>query len=453
MRILFTSHQFFPEHGAGTEVLTLGLARTLAARGHEVSVFAAKRSAPFADLRSGEVEDYEYAGIPVRRIGRPRESLSRPFRLSYDNPEMAAGFRECAREFRPDVIHFMHLQGLSASVIPVVKEELGIPAVYTATDFWAICPVVNLMRHDGSMCYGPDPAHCPRCLASRREGSRTAEVVRRVPGPILRAADLLSRRAPSGMPLPLRQVRDLSERPERIRERINSLDRVIAPAGLMRDILVANGVAPDLVEVSHYGIDASRIHSVSRNRSAGSENTGVRFGFIGTLGPHKGCDLLIRAFRSLPEDAGATLAVHGGSPEFEDFGEEIKRLTGGEARISFAGPFPPDRVGEILSGLDALVVPSRWYENTPVVIYEAFAAGVPVIATDLGGMSEVVKHDENGLLFPLDDERELARRLRRVVEEPGLLARLRSGIGPVKTVEESATEMESLYSSLLERVT
>jgi glycosyltransferase involved in cell wall biosynthesis len=96
-------------------------------------------------------------------------------------------------------------------------------------------------------------------------------------------------------------------------------------------------------------------------------------------------------------------------------------------------------------------VPSRWYENGPGVIFEAFAAGVPVVATDLGGMSEFVRHEENGLLFGLEDASGLARQLRRLIEEPGLLDRLRAGIGPVKTVQDNVDELEALYLQLQSR--
>src|SRR3712207_1808975 len=99
--------------------------------------------------------------------------------------------------------------------------------------------------------------------------------------------------------------------------------------------------------------------------------------------------------------------------------------------------------------MDVLVVPSRWYENAPVVIYEAFAAETPVVATDLGGMSEVVEHEKNGLLFELESVEDLARQLRRLGEEPGLLEKLRVGIEPVKTVEDSMDEMEQLYGELV----
>ena len=86
------------------------------------------------------------------------------------------------------------------------------------------------------------------------------------------------------------------------------------------------------------------------------------------------------------------------------------------------------------------------------MIFEAFAAGVPVVATDLGGMSEFVRHGKDGLLFGLEDPGDLARQLRRLIEEPGLLDSLRAGIEPVKTVHENVDELEALYGGLLARV-
>ena len=95
--------------------------------------------------------------------------------------------------------------------------------------------------------------------------------------------------------------------------------------------------------------------------------------------------------------------------------------------------------------------PESPYENAPGVVFEAFAAKVPVVATDLGGMSEFVRHEENGLLFGLEDAEDLARQLRRLAEEPGLLEKLRGRIGHVKTVEQYAEELEELYDTLLVR--
>lgn len=447
MRILFAAHQFFPEHYAGVEIVTLGLARAFRARGHETYVLAPKRSVPINDIQPGEIEDYEFEGVPVRRVGRPKEGMSRPYRLDYENEVMAQRAREYMQEIRPDIVHAEHFQGLSASVIPVFK-EFDVPLVYTATDFWTFCPVIDLRRHDGVMCKGPELTHCIRCIASRHYGTRMEATVDRMPDAALRAAGRLSETRLSQISHSLRQVGALKERPGYIREKMEQVDHIIVYTRLMRDLLLANGIGSGKIEISPYGIDTSRIVGLPRNRNLPPP---LRVGFIGTLAPHKGCDILIRAFSSLPQELEATLDIHGNLKRFQRFVKELRRLAGNDERINFAGPFQRERVGQILSELDVLVVPSRWYENQPGVILEAFAAGMPVVATDLGGMSEFVKHEENGLLFELENVEDLARQLRRLGEEPGLLERLRAGIGPVKTVEKNVDELEVLYNTLLDK--
>ncbi len=445
MKVLFTVHQFFPESRAGVEIVTLGLARELKSRGHAPHIFAAKRSIPGSGIRPGEVEDYEFEGIPVRRVGRPEEGFSRSYRLNYHNEALARRAREYAREITPDLIHAMHLQGLSASVLPVF-EELGLPIVFTAADFWTVCPVVDLRRHDGVMCEGPEVSHCIRCIASRNPDPRVLRAAS-VPGIVPRLAGLLSRTPLARYSGALRQVHDVRERPEYIKEKMQSVDHVLAYTRLTRDLLQANGIGAGKTSVSPYGIDTSGVSEARKERRPSST---LRVGFVGTLAPHKGCDVLLRAFRAAP-DLDATLAVYGSAQGYEDYAEELRSLAGGDRRIEFRGTFSREELGSVFSEIDVLVVPSRWYENAPGAIFESFAAGAPVVATDLGGMSEFVRPEENGLLFGLDDAEGLARQLRRLVEEPELLERLRAGIGPVKSVGEYADEIERVYESLIER--
>ncbi|MBA2443143.1 MAG: glycosyltransferase family 4 protein [Rubrobacter sp.] len=444
MRILFAAHQFFPEHSAGVEVVTLSLAKELKRRGHEPFVFAAKRSIPGSGIGPGEVQDYEYEGVPVRRVGRPEEGFARPYRLDYENEVMARRVREFVREMRPEIVHAQHFQGLSAEVIPAFKES-GVPVIYTVTDFWAFCPVVDLRRHDGALCEGPELEHCVRCITSRHQGSRMKAVVQRTPDAAIRAGGAVSRTPLARLAHPLRQVRALGERPQRLRERMRLVDHFIAYTGLTRDLLLANGIGKGRIEVSHYGIDTSGIPEPPEDRPLPPP---LRVGYVGTLAPHKGPDTLLRAFERAP-DLDATLAVYGDPRRFPEYAEELREIAAGDGRVSFPGPFPREWIGEVLGGLDVLVAPSRWYENAPGVIFEAFAAGLPVVATDLGGLSEFVWHEENGLLFRLEDEEGLARQLERLCGEPDLLQKLRDGIGPVKTVGENVDELEALYGSLL----
>jgi glycosyltransferase involved in cell wall biosynthesis len=268
------------------------------------------------------------------------------------------------------------------------------------------------------------------------------------PDAAIRAAGTLSKTPLSKLSYTLHQVGALKERPGHIREKMEQVDHIITYTHLMKELLLANGIGEGKIGVSPYGIDTSRIVGIPRNQNIPPP---LRVGFIGTVAPHKGCDILIRAFRELPQETKATLDIYSNLERFKPFVKRLRQLAEGDKRINFVGPFKRENVGEVLSGLDVLVVPSRWYENQPGVILEAFAAGMPVVATDLGGMSEFVRHEENGLLFELERPDDLARQLRRLATEAGLIERLRSGIGPVKTVEDDADELEELYTSLLAR--
>ena len=445
MRILFAAHQFLPEHHAGTEMMTLAIARELKARGHEPHVLAAKRSVGASGIDPGAIEDYDVEGIPVRRVGRPPEGFKRPYELDYRNDLIAARARKYAEAVVPDIVHVMHLQGLSASVLPISK-ELGLPVVFMATDFWSVCPVVDLRRHDGVMCTGPEIDHCVRCLVKKRGGPRAERLLRWTPRPALSAGVKLADSPLRRASFALRQTRALAERPEHIRERLDFVDRVITPSRFMRDMLLRNDVGAGKTEVSRHGIDTSSIERTPRRPGLPRP---LRIGFIGTLGPHKGCDVLIRAFRLLPPELGATLTIHGNLQCFAPFVSYLRELVGDQPGIVFAGPFPPNQAGSALADMDVLAIPSRWYENAPLVIPEAFAAGVPVVATDLGGMAEAVEPEVNGLLFELEDHDDLARQLRRLGEEDGLLDRLRDGTGTVKTIQQDVDEMEALYESLV----
>ena len=193
------------------------------------------------------------------------------------------------------------------------------------------------------------------------------------------------------------------------------MDHILAYTHLTRDLLVANGVGRGKIQVSPYGIDTS--HVADAPPKAPIPDAPV--GFVGTLAPHKGPDLLVRAFRMLPPRSTRRSPSTGARGATRPTPRGLRALAGGDGRISFPGPFSREELESVLADLDVLVVPSRWYENAPGVIFEAFAAGMPVVATDLGGMSEFVRPGKNGLLFALDDAEDLAEQLRTLIEDKG----------------------------------
>jgi len=179
-------------------------------------------------------------------------------------------------------------------------------------------------------------------------------------------------------------------------------------------------------------------------------STRLRIGYLGQFAPHKGVHLLLAAFQKLTERPDSCeLALHGRISDATLYERELLRIARGDPAITFAGPYPNHEVGQVLNDLDVIVVPSLWYENRPTVIVEAHATGTPVVAARLGGMAELIKHNENGLVFKAGSVEGLTEQLQRLLDEPMLLPQLRSGIRPVPTVEEETATLTSVYESLL----
>jgi glycosyltransferase involved in cell wall biosynthesis len=128
----------------------------------------------------------------------------------------------------------------------------------------------------------------------------------------------------------------------------------------------------------------------------------------------------------------------------------LRRLAQGEPAIIFEGRFDNAQISEVLQGIDVLVVPSQWYETGPLVTWEAFASGTPVVATDLPNMKYQVKHEVDGLLFAPDESGDLAHQLQRLLDAPELVEELASNIGPVKTHEEEMYEIVEVYQGALQ---
>jgi glycosyltransferase involved in cell wall biosynthesis len=444
MRVLFATHFFPPAQEGGTETYTLGLAKHVRRLGHEPAVICAENWGQ-GNSWTPSYRDTTHADLAVRRLSWNWELAPDPFTNLYNNPAVEKQLDAYIAEVRPDVIHITSCYSLGAGVIHSARRS-GVPVVLTLTDFWFLSPRQTLARTDGTLCPGPTSATtCARCMAS--ESGFYRSLTRRVPRSVV---DQGFARA-AKWPLLARQrglrgyTGDVQSRAAYLRSAFDLVDAAIAPSRALQEIFIRNGYPSDRLRVSRYGLDTSWLGEMREVPSAGR----LRIGYIGQVEPIKGVDLLVNAFRSLG-DVGAELKIFGSMTKNPQFGERLRDLAGDHPAIVFAGAFDRTQVAEVFSQLDVVVVPSVWFENAPVVIAEAFAAGKPVICTDLAGMTELVEHDVNGLVFGVGDEDELARQLRRCIIEPGLLDRLRGGIGPVRTIDEEARTLVTLYRSLQE---
>ncbi|MBO9384746.1 MAG: glycosyltransferase, partial [Roseiflexus sp.] len=196
------------------------------------------------------------------------------------------------------------------------------------------------------------------------------------------------------------------------------------------------------------GLDLSRFAGIERR----NDERILRIGFIGQIAPHKGVHLLIRAFRALrPKAQRLELHIYGGLTTNPAYINQLRRLAGGDDRIYFHGRVENTRVPDVLANLDVAVVPSIWYENAPIAILEAHAAGTPVVTTGIGGMADLVRDGVDGLHFRFNDAADLARVLQRLIDEPELLSRLRSGIQKPRSIDDEMVQILAIYNDAFAR--
>lgn len=448
VRILLTTHVFLPDYSSGTEILAFNTAKELQRLGHEVEICTGFLAQPgLADTK--RFDNYEYAGIKVNRFFHNTEPMggqSNAVEAEYNNLFYAHWLREYLLHFKPDMVHFFHLWLLSASAIDVCH-ELNIPMVMTPTDFWLICPNNQLRLPDNSLCTGPNrnSINCIKHAVSNNQPRYVSWIFNKLPDHTVAAIIwVLNHGLFSGAwftPL----VLALQQRAGFLRQHMNMLDRVIVPSRLMEQLLVNNGLKPEKVIFSRFGISPIAPPDIHSQDVTGK----LRIGFIGGLSEHKGTHLLISAVRLLPGDISLELKIYGKSASHPKYFEKLKQLANADPRIHFCGTFPNSIIGEIFAKLDVLAVPSIWYENTPLVIYSAQAAGCPVIASNLGGMAEVVEHEKNGLLFKAGDVAGLASTIERLAHDRKLLRQLAENAPKPKPISNYVAELEIIYDDVL----
>jgi glycosyltransferase involved in cell wall biosynthesis len=454
VRILHALHFFLPQHSGGTEVYTLRLARAQSKK-HDVALFFSEK---IHSRRNYELLRRTTEGLDCRVV--VNNLLYPNFRATFDNAAIELRFEEVLADFKPDVVHVQHLMLLSMGLVEAAKRS-GARVVVTLQDFWLWCARMGqLLMPDGSICSGPRPAKCAECLAdfpyTQKRGAahafRGIELMRRTFGvdlsplvervrgwqpllPARRASDRRESRPRS--PLPEAQ---LAQRAAKAAEVLELVDRIVAPSQLLRDRAVEWGAPADRISLLRYGVDLPPRRSVRRYAPDGR----VRFAFIGTPAPHKGVHVLIDGFRAAGLE-NASLTIFGSSRTDPVYFADLKRRAQGLS-VTFPGAIPNAQVPSALEEIDALVVPSLWLENWPVVVQEARLMRVPVIASRIGGLAEGVRHGVDGLLFEPGDAVGLATALRRVAREPKLLARFAAKATLPPPMEEHEAALEKLYA-------
>jgi glycosyltransferase involved in cell wall biosynthesis len=424
LKIVIPVHYFPPRYLGGTEQYTLRLAQALRARGHGVTVV----SAECLDRDDGppvlDSPDH-YQGVPVHRLSL-RDREHRVFANAFDNPTVGAWFDSFLTE-PPDLVHFQDCYRLSSAPVAAARCR-GVPVVVTLHSYWFFCPRSTLVRTDGSLCTMPEaPGECSACClrpdvlgAESDEDSMVAD--------------------PDGV------VREMPRRREVLLDRLRAADAVIAPSAFLRDLAVRCGAPADRIAVIRLGVG-------SVERSPPRVRTGrLRVTFTGHLLPHKGALILLKAVTRMC-DVGDKLdvRVYGSPLVHPDYARRVIALGEKLSFVRFPGEYPGEQLPSILDSSDVVVVPSLWYENSPLAVLQALARGVPVLASRVGALGELVQDGVNGLLFRMDDPDDLERKLRQLLDNPELLSRLSAEARYDWTSDQEIDQLEALYDRVVAR--
>jgi len=445
MKILFVLHQYLPRHVTGTEQYVRSLAHHLHEHGHEVHVFAYEPLIQFAAPgRDWFEQDEIVEGIAVHRCSvHPRHSANRELG-EYENPLVGQIFARWFAQHSFDVVHVFHLRNIGIDVLRE-PQRFGVPTVVHLMDFWFMCANFLLLRRDGELCEGPPDRGfgCLQCM----DPALALGVERQELRPFLEQLTGLAPPSSGLEPTAVRRAHALITRKSALFAALRSADAVIAPSYFLRQKFEAQGFPQDRIRYLPYGLDPDRgamRPEVSNNREDGL----LHLGYIGSVSVHKGLHVAIRAVCGL-DRKDRRLHIHGGLESHPEYSEELRDLAGDDSRIIFHGRFESSQLGQVLATLDCLVVPSLWYENTPFSMLEALNFGLPVIASDVGGISEIVEHELNGLLFLPGDVSSLSDQVVRLAGDRELLRRLAEGV-EVADVRDDVMALVGIYQELVE---
>jgi glycosyltransferase involved in cell wall biosynthesis len=321
----------------------------------------------------------------------------------------------------PDVVHVQHLMGLPVSLLKRLQHR-EIPFVITLHDYWWLCANAQLLTNDTEeVCDGPRLwINCGRCALARANQTNALWL------------------APTIAPL-------FASRHRLLHYILRQAGQLIVPTAFTREVYAQIGmIEREKVQIIPNGIkvpEATTFHEQLATHQD-SEPKRLHIAYVGGIAQQKGVHLLIKAVTELPVGV-VRLSIYGDTTTFPDYVSELRQMA--TPNVEFMGRVANHLLLSKLANADVLVVPSIWYETAGIVIQEAYAVGVPVIASDLGALRDRVRHEIDGLRFPAGNWQALRDTLLRLLEEPSLLTRLRTNIQMNDTTRNQVNAIEAVY--------
>jgi glycosyltransferase involved in cell wall biosynthesis len=387
--------------------------------------------------------------------GRPDEILvSPPYcdPLTHCTEDYDAMYRivgALCERFSPDVVHIHHFLFFSIEIIELFR-RFGVRVVLTLHEFIAICHRNGqMLKTNGKLCSYASPAECAMCFEEFTAGAffLREQIIKTMFALVDRfispSAFLAQRYVQWGVASHAISVIENPLSPE-ILVRAEALRT--APASPERSVAAPITSSSNGIEIVFRALG----DSASRPAAGSGGPRNLSIGFFGQINPYKGADVLLESLSLLSpsEQERIHVTLHGANLELwsQEFQERFRRLLGAvENCVTMAGAYDNNRVLELMSEYDWIIMPSVWWENSPVVIQEALAIGKPLLLSRIGGMAEKGRHAVDVVLFEPGNAKDLARKISSL-HKPGSLSPAHSATA---AAVEQVEAIMSIYRNVL----
>jgi glycosyltransferase involved in cell wall biosynthesis len=417
----------------GTEIVAHELAEEWLKAGHLVTLVG---HGPVPQPTVGQAAD----GVPLITLPKLVASKWTEFRMRTDE---VPGLAEAIDSVRPELAVVVGLGPTSANLrhLEILREH-GIPCVLWHHVPGITCLQKGLRYKNQVPCDGKvDIRRCTRCRLTAAG----------VPEPV---ADLASYVGIGGLEtvLPrgidhivsgLAMTRRFSASLASIRD---DLDLTFVGAEWVRHVLEINGFEPDRIALVRPGVRHALIDALDEipAHERGDDDP-LRLAYWGRLDDVKGVDTAIDAVRSL-KSRPLIFDIVGSIDLDAPFHRRLVQCAADDPRITFHGHLPAMDLARILRAADVAIIPSPWLETGPLTVFEAHAAGLPILGARTGGIAEICRDDPSAMLFERGDAAGLARLIERVESDRGHLRRMRQAVPRPRTMRRVAAEMLAAWS-------
>ncbi|HZE82660.1 MAG TPA: glycosyltransferase, partial [Puia sp.] len=443
MKIVHVIPFFLPDTVAGTEVYCWSLCKYLQRQGVEVEVLI-----PGYGLN--ENVEYTYDGIHVVKYAEPTVQ-TRLHIAGLAEPVGIVAFTNYLRQFKPDIVHFHGIYGGIGITVGHMEaaRRSGFHTAYTIHLPGDTCRTQTLVYKDRELCDGIiRPVRCAACslVHQTKTSSSGANVLAFISGCLQKIGmDTASWENTLGTALSsANRIVDIRNNLDRLAD---SCDRMVFYAKWFRKMIVANGFPARKTEYIPPALSYAAEGPVSPAPIGFQRKDSIKIVFIGRIHLAKGVYLMLEALQGLPAEK-IELSIYGKSGD-DSYYRSCQELSAAMENVHWRGLLPREQLLPSLRQHDILCLPSAFSEMSPLVIQEAFAAGIPVLASEVYGNAEQVTHNENGLLFPFKSMTGLRDQLRRIVEEKDLLPGLKSRVAAPPSFDEAGEKYLSLYNQII----